>query len=158
MKQFAEAAGHRFRGLEIHPELASANWKRGGEMKRISETSPTILCVGVAPAWFGGLASAGFAIVETWPEVIAVALRQNPDALLVIGDRSGERNLSQVLEALRSEPKPPPLAYFSECTEGAERGSDYRNVLHFCEWTDDSSVVEEAVLHRLLRGSLKPAS
>lgn len=127
-------------------------------MKRIGETHPTILCVGVAPAWLSGMASAGFAIVETWPEVIAVALRQNPDALLVIGDRSGERNLSQVLEALRSEPKPPPLVYFSDSTEGVKRNGDYPNVLHFCEWTDDSSVLEEAVLHTLLRGSLKRAS
>lgn len=127
-------------------------------MKRISETKSTILCVGVAPAWFSGLASAGFAIVETWPEVIAVALRQNPDALLVIGDRSGERNLSRVLEALRSEPNPPPLAYFSESMDGPEHNRDYRNVLHVCKWTDDSSVVEEAVLHTLLKGSLKRAS
>lgn len=127
-------------------------------MKRISEANPTILCVGVGPAWFGGLASAGFAIVETWPEVIAVALRQNPDAVLVIGDRSGERNLSQVLDALRSEPKPPPLVYFSESTEGVQHDRGYRNVLHICEWTDDGSVVEEAVLHTLLKGSLKRAS
>lgn len=127
-------------------------------MKRTSESNPTILCVGLAPTWFGGLASAGFPIVETWPEVIVVALRQNPDALLVIGDRGGERNLSRVLDALRSEPNPPPLAYFSERSEGAAHNLDYRNVMHCCEWTNDSSAVEEAVLHTLLRGSLKDAS
>ena len=127
-------------------------------MKQTSEDNPTILCVGVAPAWFNGLAGAGFAIVETWPEVIAVALRQNPGALVVIADRRGERNLSRVLEALRSEPNPPPLACFSASSDAAERKNDYRNVMHVCEWPGDSSIVEEAVLHTLLKSSLKRAS